>query len=131
MQTTFRSLVLALAVAAVAAFTPNSAKAETSVQVPFSFTAAGRSLPAGRYIVAHDSLSDTVTLRSKDANGSLTWIMGPSEMDPTGNHVVLQFDAVGPMHVLRQIHYGSSATARLDKVSHRFEDESGRAPSGR
>ena len=130
MQTTSRYLTLALAFLATAALATTSAKAETTVKVPFNFTVAGKSMPAGQYILHHDATLDTITLRAKDSSKSYTWVAGPGAVDPTDNHVGMQFDQLGDVHVLRSIHYGSQTTNRLDLPKNCAEGNAG-VSSGR
>jgi hypothetical protein len=117
MRSILHKLILAPAVMAAAALATNTAQAEKPINVPFNFTAAGESLPAGLYVVAKDNSSNLVTLRSTETAQSFTWIVGPGDPNPTDNQVVLRFDAAGQTHALRSIQYGSAITGRLDKKS--------------
>jgi len=99
-----------------AALVPTSAIAETTLKVPFSFTAAGKILPAGLYSVHEDSKEGFVTLTSKDTLRSYVWVVGPAEPNPDRNaQVSLKFDHMGDVYALRSIQYGSKITAQLDK----------------
>lgn len=130
MQTTSRTLILALAFLATAALATTSAKADTSLKVPFNFTVAGKAMPAGQYILQHDQALNTITLRSKDNTSSFTWLVGPGAVDPTDNHVGVKFDQLSnDTHILRSIQYGSQTTNRLDKIN--YHDDGGRTGTGR
>jgi hypothetical protein len=117
MRSKIFSLVLAPALLAAVALTSNSAKAETGLKVPFSFTVAGKTCPAGVYTVRRDSNGNFVTLRSTSSRRTFLWMVGPGSVDPTENHIVLKFDQSGNTHALRSIQYGSMVTSRLDGKS--------------
>jgi len=116
MRINLRNTILAPAVLAAASFAAISAHAEATLKVPFSFTAAGKALPAGDYVVSKDAKSNLVTLRGKNGGSSFTWVTGPGDAD--AKKVTLRFDAVGATHELRTVQYGSSITGRLDKTKH-------------
>ena len=118
MRISFRNVILAPAVLAVATLAVTSAHAEATLKVPFSFKAEGKLCPAGDYVVSKDMKSSLVTLRSKDAGRSFTWVAGPGDPAPTATAVTLRFDAIGETHQLRSVQYGASITPRLDKGKH-------------
>jgi hypothetical protein len=89
--------------------------AETTLRVPFSFTVAGKTCPAGHYIVKENTIGNYVTLTNEDSSRVFTWVLGPGTPDLTGNHVVLKFDVLGQAHALRSVEIGSMTTPRLDK----------------
>jgi hypothetical protein len=97
--------------------------AATRVNVPFNFTVAGKTLPAGGYHLVHDPSSAFVTLRSLESNDSYTWLLtpGPSEYD---KKIALRFDDLNGTHVLQSVQYGSMVTPRLDNKSIDIERES-------
>lgn len=111
MRSTLRTLVLAPVVLAAAAFTASSAMAAT-INVPFSFIAAGKKCPAGDYTV-QKRFDGSVKL----AGGaqSFNWLIRPGDPAPTDKRVILRFDAIGSQHALRSIQYGALVTPRLDK----------------
>ncbi len=117
MRSKIFTLVLAPALLAAVAFTSHTAQAETRLNVPFNFTAAGKACPAGVYTVRRDSNSDYVMLTSKETRRTFMWLITPGPSDPTGNRVVLRFDESGHNHTLRSIQYGSMVTSRLDGKS--------------
>jgi hypothetical protein len=124
--------VLAPAVLAAAAFTASSATAETTVNVPFNFTADGHVCPAGLYTVKHDSDSSFVTLSRKGTGNTFTWIVGPADTTPSERKIALNFDAVGNQHVLQSVQYGTKITSRLDKKTLRdAERDSNQLTGGR
>lgn len=107
--------VLALAVLmATAALATSSAKAETILQIPFSFTVAGKICPAGRYTVKENAIGSYVTLTNEDSSRVFTWTLGPGNQDPTDNNVVLKFDVAGQTHLLRSVQIGPMITSVLD-----------------
>ena len=132
MQILPRTSILALAFLATAALATTSAKAETNLKVPFDFTVAGQTMPAGQYILQHDQSLNSITLRSKANGKTFTWLVGPGAVDPTGNHVDVKFDQVGDdSHILRSIQYGSQTTSRLDQVNYNADKNDGHAGTGR
>jgi len=123
MRSILRKAILASAFGAAVALAGNSAMAATRVNVPFNFTVAGKTLPAGGYHLVHDPSSAFVTLRSLESNDSYTWLLtpGPSEYD---KKIALKFDDLNGTHVLQSVQYGSMVTPRLDNKSIDIERES-------
>ncbi len=122
--------VLAPAVLAAAALAAHSAIAETIVKVPFSFTAEGKTCPAGTYVVNKDS--GFITLTHKGYPESFMWVVGPGAPALTDSKVALTFDQLGGTHVLQSVQYGAVITSRLDKKTLRdAERESTRLTGGR
>ena len=114
MRSIFSKSILVAAIIAAAALVPTSAIAEATLKVPFSFTAAGKTLPAGLYSVHEDLRGSFVTLTSKESMKSYMWVLGPAEPNPKGE-ISLKFDHIGDNYALRSIQYGSKITSRLDK----------------
>ncbi len=122
MTSILRSIVLAPAIMAAAALATNVAVAETTLKVPFNFSVAGQSMPAGLYTVQRDSTGNIVHLRGQDATHSFNWILAPGSPAPTDDRIVLRFDTDGQSHALRSVQYGPGITSRLDKKSaHQME----------
>jgi hypothetical protein len=115
MASIVRNFVLAPAVMAAAALATNTAMAETMLKVPFSFTVAGKTCPAGIYEVEREVSSNLVILTSKDASRSFSWVVSPGAPSPTDSAVILRFDNFGQTHVLQSVQYGPLITSRLDK----------------
>lgn len=114
MRINFKSLVLATAVLAVAAFTAQTAVAESHViNVPFNFVAAGKSCPAGDYSVTQDNFGGTVRLVNRQ--NSFVWLLVPGNATVRDHHVVLTFDVAGKDYLLRTVQYGAMITPRIDK----------------
>jgi hypothetical protein len=129
MQNKFRALVLASAALAAAAFTSNTAKAEgTALHVPFSFTVAGKSLPAGEYTVEKDHRGNFLKLQSEDSGQNVILVAAPTAVE--GGIVSLKFDTQGDTHILHSVQYGHVITARLDKQKKQREEISPRDVSG-
>ena len=120
MRSILQNVILASAIVSTALAT-NSAMAATKVNVPFNFTAAGKTLPAGSYLVRQDSTGSFVTLESVDSSESLTWLLTPGQPEPTERKVVLRFDDKGNIHTLQSIQFGSMITQRLDKAINKKE----------
>ena len=132
MRSIFSRFVLAPAALAAVALVTGSAMAETTVKVPFSFTADGKVCPAGYYTVIHDDTSSFVTLAHKGYPEIHTYVVGPGAPNPADRKVSLKFDQVGDGHVLQSIQYGSVVTSRLDKKAlHDSEREATRLTGGR
>jgi hypothetical protein len=119
MKTNFRTFVLASAVIAAAAMATIPAMAATSatLNVPFSFTVDGRTLPAGQYSVARSDNNAFVSLRSANSDASYTWVGSPA--GDGSNRVILKFDAAS--HALETVQFGSTISPRLNKHSKSHE----------
>ncbi len=128
MQINLRSIVLAPVVMAAVAFTANSAMAETTLNVPFSFMVKGKSCPAGQYSVAPDRSGNTVKLQG--ISQSFTLLIHPGDPAPNDKRVVLKFDEVGADHYLRTIQYRDQITSRLDSKSRDLEKAAIRVVQG-
>jgi hypothetical protein len=111
--------ILAAVVLTSATLITHAAKAETILKVPFSFTVAGQSMPAGLYAVSQDTYHNQVILKAKDAPKSFAAILVPGDPNPNEIHVALTFEQSGNAHTLKTIQYGSRVTSRLDKVTER------------
>ena len=121
MRSILRSLVLAPVMIAAAALATNSAMAETTVNVPFSFTVAGKICPAGQYLVKEAPSRSFVTLLNKNGSVGFSWILGPGD-GATGSHpFTLRFEQQDQNYTLDSAEYGSSETHRLDKKGPRSE----------
>jgi hypothetical protein len=123
MKIRFSSLVLASAAIAVAsmAAVPAMAATSTTLNVPFSFTVNGRTLPAGEYSVVRDDSRNFVRLQSKDASQSYTWLGLSTGIN--SDRVTLRFDAGNEQHALESIQYGTVVASRIDRKSRRVEQE--------
>ena len=123
--------ILAAIVLTTAALSTHAAKAETTLNVPFNFTVAGQTMPAGVYTVDQDIFHNMVTLRNKDASRSFAYVLRPG--DPTSNevHVSLKFQASRDGHTLQSIQIGSRTTTRLDAPTAPGNYEPARLSQGR
>jgi hypothetical protein len=124
MRSKFSTLVLAsAALAAVGLATiPAVAETSTTLNVPFSFTVGGQSLPAGAYSVQRDSSGSFLRFQGKDSSQSFVWtaLSGTSRND----RVVLKFDELGQTHALQSVQYGPLVTIKLNKKKRSTEDMS-------
>ncbi|HUA93343.1 MAG TPA: hypothetical protein VL991_12295 [Terracidiphilus sp.] len=111
MRSMYRSFILAPAMMACAAFTANTAMAE-SIRVPFNFVAAGQNCPAGVYSL--NVAGDAVSLMGRGAS-SFMWLMHPGNPASPQGRVVLKFDQIGNERILHSVQYGSQETSQLDK----------------
>lgn len=116
MRSKLHTVLASAALMAAAVLATNSAMAETTLTVPFSFMVAGKTCPAGRYIVKQDPLGSYVILASRDSSRVFTWILLPNTPDYKSGEVVLKFDVAGQTHLLRSVAVGSMTTPRLDKT---------------
>jgi hypothetical protein len=112
--------VLAPAVLAAVALACNTASAST-VNVPFSFAAAGHVWPAGAYSVQKELASDVVTVKSMATGLSFSSLIGPGEPALTDTRISMKFDTIGNTHALRTIQYGGLISSQLDKKLERSE----------
>jgi hypothetical protein len=113
MRSILRKVILASAFGAAVALAGNSAMAATRVNVPFDFSVAGKTLPAGGYDIVHDGSKAFITLRSLDATESYTWLLNPGPAE-SSTKIALRFDDRNGTHVLQSVQYGSMTTPRLD-----------------
>jgi hypothetical protein len=120
MRSTLLKLFLVPAIAAAAAFASQTANAER-VNVPFSFSAMGKTFPAGTYDVHEDLNGCFVTLRQEDGTKSLTSVLGPGVSNPDDSRVVLRFNVTGEDHVLDSIQLHAKITSHMTK--HRHTDQ--------
>lgn len=109
----FKSIMAAVVVT-TAALCTHTAKAETALQVPFSFTVSGQTLPPGVYTVKQDTFHNIVVFRNKDATKSFSYALRPGDAAANQVHVALRFESDGDNHVLRAIQFGTKMTSRLD-----------------
>ena len=116
MQSTLRSVLTALVISAAATLTSHPVLAAgVIVNVPFSFTAMGKKLPAGAYQVRLEQMNQVLHLTSGKGRANMVWLVGPGEPNPNDRRVVMRFDRSGVSYALRDIQYGPSVTSRLDK----------------
>jgi hypothetical protein len=121
MRLDLRSLVLAPALLAAAAFTPQPASAAV-LHVPFAFTVSGHTLPAGEYTVNRDLHGGFVTLKSADGKQSFNWMITPGDPAPNALGVAMRFDPTDSGYALQSIRYDAMTTRNLDKKQHQNED---------
>lgn len=116
MKSIYSKFILApVALAAVALAASSAMAAETTVRVPFNFTAGGQVCPAGYYTVQHDDTANFVSLTSKNSLKTFTWVVGPGSPNPTDSKIALKFDQVNGTRVLQSIQFGRLVTSQLDK----------------
>jgi hypothetical protein len=121
MRITLRNLFLASAMMATAALATTTAKADVTLNVPFSFKVDGKVCPAGRYTVIKDAFQGVVILKSQDAPRTFRWLLTPGDATLPASKISLNFDPQGETHALRSIQFGELTTARLDKKEGRNE----------
>jgi hypothetical protein len=107
--------ILAAVVVTTATMSAHIAKAETTLNVPFSFTVSGQTLPAGVYTVQEDTFHNRVIFRNHDASKSFTYALRPGDASANQVHVSLKFESAGDSHILRGIQFGTKMTSRLDE----------------
>jgi hypothetical protein len=106
------SQILAPAALALAAFATHPAMAQSRLNVPFNFIAAGHSFPAGTYTVTPDRTIGAVILHG--ANGVLTELANTSGNAKDNPVVSLKFDRVDKTYYLRTVQVGQLVTRKLD-----------------
>jgi hypothetical protein len=114
MRIIFGKLFLAPVLMATAALASTSAMAEATVNVPFTFTVAGKNCPAGPYSVKRDALRNLLILQSKNSSQTFSWIFRPAET-ASDTKVTLKFDGLGETHALQSVQYGQTITPQLEK----------------
>jgi len=116
MQAILHRVVFASAVIMLAVFASSRAVAETqTVKVPFSFTIAGETFPAGDYSVSRDDSANFITVSPKGSARSFSTVVGPGAPGPQERKIALNFGEVGQTHVLQSIQYGPKITRNLDR----------------
>jgi hypothetical protein len=122
MRSKFSTFVLAsAALAAVGLATiPAVAATSTTLNVPFSFTVNGHSLPAGPYLVQRDDFGNFLRLQGKNPSQSFIWVTEAA--GTRSNRVILKFVPQGQRHVLESVQYGPVITSRLDRKTRPTED---------
>ncbi|MHB1794981.1 MAG: hypothetical protein ACYCPO_08435 [Acidobacteriaceae bacterium] len=115
MRSKIHTVLASAALMAAAVLATNSAMADTTLRIPFTFTVAGKICPAGRYSVKENAIGSYVTLTNEDSSRVFTWTLGPGNPNPTDNNVVLKFDVSGQTHLLRSVQIGPRTTSVLDK----------------
>ena len=121
MRSILKTLVLVPVVLVAAVVATNTAMAEVTVKVPFTFSVAGKQCPAGIYTVQKDPLHGLVKLQSQDNSRIFNWVLGPGDSD-NNSKIILKFDDFGANHQLRSLQYGSLTTATLDRKHSERED---------
>jgi hypothetical protein len=125
MKNTFSKFVLASAVVAAAAFTSIPAMAAVegaaSINVPFSFTVHGKSLPAGTYKVRWDGSGNFVTLQNGSAIETFVW--SPDQTAAADRRVNMRFEEHSQGYALQSIQYGAMTTSQLTKKTRKSEDD--------
>jgi hypothetical protein len=122
MRSKFSTFVLASATLAAVALATIPAVAETSttLNIPFSFTINGQSLPAGTYSVQRDTPGNFLKLQGKDASQHFTWPALPGAT--RSDRVILKFDGQGQTHVLESVQFGPLVTSRIERRNRKTED---------
>ncbi|HEX4005070.1 MAG TPA: hypothetical protein VHX60_02730 [Acidobacteriaceae bacterium] len=120
MRSLLRNFFFAPAVVAAAALATSSAMAATSVNIPFNFTVAGKTLPAGQYQVEPGPMGNTVRLTSNDSAHNFVWAVTPGSPEPTDQRTILTFDTFDQGHALRTVQIGSRITSRLDRARREY-----------
>lgn len=115
MRSKINTVLASAALMAAAVLATNSALADTTLRVPFSFTVAGKTCPPGRYSVKENSTGSYVILTNEDSSREFMWVLGPGSPDYKADKVVLKFDVAGQSHRLHSVEVGSMTTSVLDK----------------
>ena len=115
MRSILRFLVLAPAMIAAAALATNSAMAEATINVPFSFTVAGKHCPAGQYMIQRDPIHNFVTLRGKYAPVGFNWILGPGDGVARDSNIRLSFAQQNQSYALDSVQFGSQTTSQTTR----------------
>jgi hypothetical protein len=101
MQSIRRRIAIVPAVIIAAGLAADPAVAETAtITVPFSFTAAGVTFPAGDYSIHRDDRCNFVALAAKGSSQGFSSIVGAGAPSPWKYKIALKFDLVGQTHLL-------------------------------
>jgi hypothetical protein len=105
---------------AVVALASQSAHAATTslIKIPFSFTASGKTCPAGEYTVRTDPASHIMTFENKKASVGFNWLVGPGNDAPAQNTIRLKFDTVDQNQVLDSVQVKGLVANGLDRGAH-------------
>jgi hypothetical protein len=123
MKSAFSRFVLASVALALATLGIHTAQAEgVSVNVPFSFKAAGKSLPAGQYSVERAKVGSYIKLQDQQSKQSILFVASGTA---DGERLVsLKFEGQGDTHVLQSIQFGHLTSGRLTRKMKNREDVS-------
>ncbi len=119
MRNILGKLVLMSAVAATT-FAANAATSEKRFEVPFSFTVAGQSWPAGTYLM-QKAQGTNVVLQSQDASKTFALTLGPGDPSPSDTRAILTFSQDNQDHALKAIQYGPLAASLKRKHNKQLE----------
>lgn len=104
MKTIVRNFgVLAVVMAAIAV----SAQERARITVPFAFSAAGMTLPAGQYRVSLDESSNLITLSGENRRD--VFVLSTSTNEVNDTRTFLQFAYVGSQYILQQVAISGTA----------------------
>ena len=123
MRPILSSLVLAPALLAAVALTPNTATAEALVNVPFNFVVDVKVCPAGQYEVTRDPIHNFVYLQGQKAHVGFHWILTPGDDNRKPSIVTLHFNQDEQNYSLQTLEYGRLTTHSLaHKAKHSSRD---------
>ena len=108
MKTLRITLSVALLLAATATFAQTK-EGDVTADVPFAFVVAGKSLPAGHYIVSH--LNDSLRIHDRDNQGLFVPIHS-TQRSAHDNATKMVFHRYGNTYFLAEIWIGGSAFGR-------------------
>jgi hypothetical protein len=112
--TTISSLLLMFAVASAYA----QARSPLQAKIPFDFTVAGKTLPAGTYIlerIDRRTIQETVLIRRVDGDETVMVRMMPAQPKSVQEQAKLIFSRYGERHFLSQLVTSSDDLLTLPK----------------
>lgn len=129
MRNILGKIVLMSAVVATT-FAANAASSQKRFQVPFSFTVAGQTWPAGTYLIAKNSFTDNVLLQSVDSTKMIALTLGPGDPSPSDRRVILTFAEEDQNHALKSVQYGPLVGSLSGKHGKQLEQRPVRTVQG-
>jgi hypothetical protein len=109
MRNILGKIVLMSAVVATT-FAASAATSEKRFEVPFSFTVAGQSWPAGTYLI-QKAQGTNVVLQSQDSTRTFAMTLGPGDPSPSDTRAIMTFAEDNQNHALKAVQYGPMVTS--------------------
>lgn len=88
---------------------------EVRLQVPFSFTVAGRELPAGEYTIERTPYLGVLLITGIGNGQTMAVTSSAGETEPLGGHPTATFGSIGGARYLEEVHMAGEP-ARIIRV---------------
>ncbi len=83
-----------------------------TADIPFDFSAANRTLPAGEYTVKGGSSAGTILVRNDDGKGAVAVLAQPTHSNGEGKKATLVFRRYGAQYFLAKVTYADGSDGR-------------------